>query len=72
MYWSFILLGGGILLLTANWLLGGGFLLIIFNVMFIRTPTEERALQQAYGDERISSVHKTYWKFPEIWSLQNI
>ena len=35
MYWSFILLGAGILLLTANWLLGGGFLLIIFNKSFI-------------------------------------
>lgn len=51
MYISFLLLGCGMGLLTANWVLGGGFLLIILIVITVRTPIEERALEAAYGDE---------------------
>lgn len=66
MYWSFLLLGVGIFLLTANWLLGGGFLLIILLVMFVRTPIEERKLRDAYGPEYIEYAKRTGKFFPKF------
>jgi protein-S-isoprenylcysteine O-methyltransferase Ste14 len=69
MYWSFILIGIGMLLLTGNWLLGGGFLLIIFMVMFIRMPVEERALLDAYGQEYADYAKRTGKFFPKVSSL---
>lgn len=66
MYWSFLLLGTGILLLTANWFLGGTFLLIIALVMIVRMPIEEKALLDAYGDEYARYMKTTGKFFPKL------
>jgi len=69
MYLSFLLLGISFFLLTANWFLGAGFLLIICIVMFLRTPIEERALLEAYGQEYEEYAKRTGKFFPKISAL---
>ncbi|OGJ55576.1 hypothetical protein A3D88_00235 [Candidatus Peribacteria bacterium RIFCSPHIGHO2_02_FULL_52_16] len=69
MYLSFLLLGTGIFLLTANWLLGGGFLLMILIVMFVRTPIEERALLNAYGNKYAEYAKRTGKFLPKVSSF---
>lgn len=66
MYWSLLLIGGGLFLLTANWFLGGGFLLIILTVIILRTPIEEAALLKAYGDEYAEYAKRTGRFFPKL------
>ena len=66
MYLTFLLLGTGIFLLTANWLLGGGFVLMILIVMFVRTPIEERALLNVYGNEYEDYAKQTGKFLPKI------
>ncbi len=68
MYLCFLLLGTGIFLLTANWFLGGGFLLVILLVMIVRTPIEERALLNAYGQEYADYTKRTGRFFPRVIS----
>ena len=66
MYHSFILLGAGMFLLTANWLLGGAFLFIIMIVIIVRTPVEEKALLNAYGKEYEEYMKSTGKFFPKL------
>lgn len=68
MYISFLLLGIGILLLTANWFLGGGFLLVILAVIVLRTSIEEAALEAAYGEEYALYKQKTGAFIPRLFS----
>ena len=68
MYWSFLLLGAGMLLLTANWFLGGGFIAIILIVMIVRTPIEEAKLHEAYGEEYANYSKRTGKFFPKLSS----
>ncbi len=67
MYVSFLFLGLGILLLTANWLLGGGFLFVILCVIFLRTSREEAALEKAYGEEYREYKKRTGKLFPKLF-----
>ena len=66
MYISFLLFGLGTMLLTANWFIGGGFLVIILIVMIVRTPIEERALLNAYGNEYAEYAKRTGKFFPKM------
>ena len=67
MYIAFLLLTASIFFLTANWFLGGGILVIFLTVMFVRLPIEERALEQAYGEEYRKYKTKTGAFFPRIF-----
>jgi protein-S-isoprenylcysteine O-methyltransferase Ste14 len=59
MYIAFLLLGIALFLLTANWFLGGGFLLVIALVIVVRLPVEEKALENAYGEDYARYKKKT-------------
>jgi protein-S-isoprenylcysteine O-methyltransferase Ste14 len=67
MYIAFMLFALSMLLLTANWLLGGGLFLIFLIVIVVRTPIEERALEDAYGDEYRAYKRKTGAFFPRFF-----
>ncbi|PIQ76408.1 hypothetical protein COU78_06140 [Candidatus Peregrinibacteria bacterium CG10_big_fil_rev_8_21_14_0_10_49_24] len=69
MYLVFLLLGTGILFLTANWFLGGGFLLVVLIVMIVRTPIEERELLNAYGEEYEKYMQHTARFLPSFLSM---
>ncbi len=66
MYWSFLCIGIGIMFLTANWFIGLGFLAIIFIVMIVRLPIEEKALQDAYGEEYLEYSKNVGKFFPRF------
>jgi protein-S-isoprenylcysteine O-methyltransferase Ste14 len=67
MYWSFLLIGLGNMLLTANWFIGIGYFLIIFFVMFSRVAIEEKALLDAYGEEYSEYTKHTGKFFPRLF-----
>jgi protein-S-isoprenylcysteine O-methyltransferase Ste14 len=66
MYWSFLLIGAAIWLLTANWFLGAGFFVVILIVMVVRSPVEEQALLKAYGDAYAEYRRTTGKFFPRL------
>ena len=52
-------------LLTANWLIGLGYLNVL-AMLALRTPKEERALVEQFGQHYIDCIDRTGQFFPRI------
>ena len=66
MYTSFLVMGAGMLLLTANWLVGAGLLVFTPLLMLIRTPREERMLLARFGGDYRAYMARTGRYLPRL------
>jgi protein-S-isoprenylcysteine O-methyltransferase Ste14 len=51
MYTTMFVFGGGLLLLTANWIIGGPMLVAAVAVVLLRVDREEAVMIEQFGDE---------------------
>ena len=65
-YLAFLLMQTSLLLLSANWLIGFCGLAIIFSVILIRVPEEERLLIEQFGDQYREYMLQTGAFLPKI------
>jgi protein-S-isoprenylcysteine O-methyltransferase Ste14 len=66
MYTAFLVMGAGMLLLSANWIVGGGPLLFLPLLMLVRTPREERMLLARFGDDYRAYMARTGRYLPRL------
>jgi protein-S-isoprenylcysteine O-methyltransferase Ste14 len=66
MYTAFLVMGAGMLLLSANWLVGGGPLLFLPLLMLVRTPREESMLLARFGDDYRAYMARTGRYLPRL------
>jgi protein-S-isoprenylcysteine O-methyltransferase Ste14 len=66
MYTSFLVMGIGMLLLSANWVVGGGLVIFIPLLMLVRTPREERMLLGRFGDDYRAYMARTGRYLPRL------
>lgn len=68
MYTAFVLIFGGLFLLTANCFIGASAGFLYGAAMLIRTPREERLLIEAFGDEYRRYMERTGRFLPKLGS----
>jgi protein-S-isoprenylcysteine O-methyltransferase Ste14 len=67
MYSAFFLMGIGVLLLSANWLVGGLNLVAVTYMYFIRVADEEAMMLNQFGHSYEAYMRNTGRLFPQLW-----
>jgi protein-S-isoprenylcysteine O-methyltransferase Ste14 len=67
MYSAFFLMGIGVLLLSANWLVGGLNLVAVAYMYFVRVADEEAMMLDQFGQRYEAYMGNTGRLFPQLW-----
>lgn len=67
MYSAFFLMGIGVLLLSANWLVGGLNLAAVTYMYFVRVADEESMMRDQFGQSYETYMDSTGRLFPQLW-----